>query len=364
MVETKQKTINNEIVLQCLLENAFDFLERGIEQFEHEPKYSVINFCSAVELFLKARLLKEHWALVVAKNPKMDEFLKGDFKSINFVDLIPAIKNITNENIHPDAQKCFANLATHRNKMVHFYHAITNSDSTTDDIEKIVIEQCRVWIHLKQLFATWNFIFSKYANKIDNLDKEMQKANRQKYLQAKFEKLKDEINRKQKKGSIFINCPTCSYLSMLEENVSENIYKGHCWVCDKKMTLLKINCPECDNEIIVNENNIEQDSILCENCKHILTKDDLSNIMDSNPPTKDNYFEKFPINCSYCGGYHSVVEHNDKYICLNCLEYDDNIEYCEWCSEGQLGGDLEYSFEAGCEFCEGHAGWHNNYEDE
>ena len=94
MVETKQKTINNEIVLQCLLENAFDFLERGIEQFEHEPKYSVINFCSAVELFLKARLLKEHWALVVAKNPKMDEFLKGDFKSINFVDLIPAIKNI------------------------------------------------------------------------------------------------------------------------------------------------------------------------------------------------------------------------------------------------------------------------------
>lgn len=32
MIKTKQKTINNDTILNCLLENAFDFLERGIKQ--------------------------------------------------------------------------------------------------------------------------------------------------------------------------------------------------------------------------------------------------------------------------------------------------------------------------------------------
>ena len=50
-----------------LVDNALDFLNRSIADFEKSPKYSVIHFYTAVELFVKARLMAEHWSLVVAK---------------------------------------------------------------------------------------------------------------------------------------------------------------------------------------------------------------------------------------------------------------------------------------------------------
>ncbi|HIP71183.1 MAG TPA: hypothetical protein EYH05_07285, partial [Anaerolineae bacterium] len=54
-------------LLERLVENAMDFLSQSIEEFDGSPKYSVIHFHAAVELFLKARLMAEHWSLVVSK---------------------------------------------------------------------------------------------------------------------------------------------------------------------------------------------------------------------------------------------------------------------------------------------------------
>uniref|UniRef100_E6QVY9 HEPN domain-containing protein n=1 Tax=mine drainage metagenome TaxID=410659 RepID=E6QVY9_9ZZZZ len=42
-----------------LVDNAFDFLDKAGREFKSEPKYSVIHFYAALELFLKARLLHE-----------------------------------------------------------------------------------------------------------------------------------------------------------------------------------------------------------------------------------------------------------------------------------------------------------------
>ena len=44
-------------IFDSLTRNAFDFLERGIAEFDKSPKYSVIHFCAAVEMLLKARLI-------------------------------------------------------------------------------------------------------------------------------------------------------------------------------------------------------------------------------------------------------------------------------------------------------------------
>lgn len=55
-----------------LVENAFDFLDKAGREFENEPKYSVIHFYAALELFLKARLLHEHWTLILTKPEHSD----------------------------------------------------------------------------------------------------------------------------------------------------------------------------------------------------------------------------------------------------------------------------------------------------
>lgn len=47
-------------VFDQIVRSAFDFLERAIEQVEKDRKHSIVNFATAIELFLKARLFKEH----------------------------------------------------------------------------------------------------------------------------------------------------------------------------------------------------------------------------------------------------------------------------------------------------------------
>lgn len=64
------------------------------------------------------------------------------------------------------------------------------------------------------------------------------------------------------------------------------------------------------------------------------------------------------INCAMCSSMGSVVQHHDAFICTECLSTDESAPRCGWCNERQIGGgDLEYSYHSGCEFCDGQAGW-------
>jgi hypothetical protein len=68
--------------LDGIVNNGFDFFRKSLAEFDAEPKFSVIHFFAAVELFLKARLMAEHWSLVVSKDPSWEGFERGDFKSV------------------------------------------------------------------------------------------------------------------------------------------------------------------------------------------------------------------------------------------------------------------------------------------
>jgi hypothetical protein len=57
-------TADSSEMFDSLVRNALAFLERSVDELKDAPNYAVIDFCTAIELFLKARLLLEHWALV------------------------------------------------------------------------------------------------------------------------------------------------------------------------------------------------------------------------------------------------------------------------------------------------------------
>ncbi len=61
-----------------IVANAIDFLTLATEEFGDRSKHSVIAFYTAVELMLKARLMEEHWSLVVGKDADMNKFKSGD----------------------------------------------------------------------------------------------------------------------------------------------------------------------------------------------------------------------------------------------------------------------------------------------
>src|SRR4051812_40197396 len=110
--------------MQALVDNAVDFLETATNEFEERPKYSVIAFHSAVELFLKARLLHEHWSLVVSKNPDIGSFDDGDFQSVTFEEACQRLAKIVGSGLSDHALRSFNEIRKHRNKMVHFFHEV------------------------------------------------------------------------------------------------------------------------------------------------------------------------------------------------------------------------------------------------
>ena len=79
------KAKTSEDFLDSLVENAIDFLQTSLSQIQTSPKHSVINFCAALELFLKARLLVEHWSLIVLRPDaaELEKFKTGDFQSVS-----------------------------------------------------------------------------------------------------------------------------------------------------------------------------------------------------------------------------------------------------------------------------------------
>jgi len=359
--EQREEAPKENKYLKSVLDSAFDFLEAGISQFESQPKYSVINFCSGIELILKAKLMDEHWSLVVNGEPDLNEFKSGKAKTANFTQLIPRIRKVTGENISDEIEDCFRKIAAHRNKVTHFFHEAYTPDGSKELRKNIVIEQRNAWEHLNKLFDRWKTIFNPYIVKIATLDAMMQDQKRQIYLKEKFDEIKDKIELDKKSGAVYKDCPSCKYPASKETKLTNELFEYTCSVCERSENIIKINCSECNELAEFNKFDFERNEFVCSDCFETIEKEYVIDIIETDPITKDNYFDRSPINCALCGGNNCVIMHHDYYVCTECLSVDEEVQYCGWCGEGQLGGgDLDDSYEYGCELCDGHLGWHSN----
>lgn len=132
-------------MFDSLVCNAIDFLEHSVSELEKKPKYSVINFCTAVELFLKARLMLEHWSLIYEdpKKANLAQFLQGDFKSVGIIDGILRLKDIVDLEITQDEKKCFDKIREHRNQLIHFFNKAYIDKPDNKILESVVAEECK-----------------------------------------------------------------------------------------------------------------------------------------------------------------------------------------------------------------------------
>ncbi|PCI00527.1 MAG: hypothetical protein COB76_03410 [Alphaproteobacteria bacterium] len=348
-----------EKFLKSLIDNGFDFLGRAIQQFKTEPKYSVINFCAAIEILLKARLMHEHWSLVIATkgHPDIGKFKKGDFKSINFNELIPRIESVTGEKVPSDVTLCFKGLANHRNKMVHFFHEAHTDARKEELLEEIAVEQSSCWFFLRRLLEGWENIFGEYADKINLINASMKEHDI--YLDTVFSRISPEINQDKERGVIFINCKRCKKEASEQFQKTNHIFESKCRVCLLNNRFLKVPCNKdnCSGSIKIEEGDT---LFYCETCDETMEHSEISEKLETNGPvTPDDYHCHVQTNCALCCELDSVVENdNSYYICTNCFYFTQNdIGQCGWCSENQIGGgDLDGSTWSGCEFCDGQAG--------
>src|SRR5689334_2361394 len=109
----------NKDISEGLINNAFDFFDEALNPvvLKENPTRSIVNFVVGVELVLKARLIREHWTLVL-KNPcstNHHSFSNGNFVSVSIDEAIQRIKTVCNEDLGIDLDRDLKNILHTRN---------------------------------------------------------------------------------------------------------------------------------------------------------------------------------------------------------------------------------------------------------
>lgn len=205
-----------------LVDNALDFLSRSINDLERSPKYSVIHFHAAVELFLKARLMAEHWSLVVAKRQDADweKFVAGDFQSVSLEEAASKLEKVVRSGISKSSLQAFKNVGKHRNKMVHFFHEAHSASNNGGLRAEVAKEQLNAWYLLNQvLTGPWKDVFEAWLPQIGDIATRLR--DHRKYLQVVFDHSEAKIEALEREGFAFAVCPSCGFKAQKRESIDE-----------------------------------------------------------------------------------------------------------------------------------------------
>lgn len=343
--------MKTEDIFDSLTNNAIDFMTTSLNELKERPKYSIINFYSSIELFFKARLLKEHWALIV-KNPekaKLSSFLSGDFQSVGIDDAVARLKNITKQSITREEVQCFEKLREHRNKLVHFFNPKYVGKPDKDTLYEIISEQCKGWFYLNRLLCEkWKATFKNYKKEISELNKLMH--SHKEFLRAKFEALQGRITEEKKKGFNFTDCFACSFEAAKEEKLFEPLVEHTCLVCKSYQQLLKVPCPDCENIIYIDDYAEGK----CGKCNRDIDLGFLLGKYGTDTSPKEYSTDPSIAYCHWCERpEESVILLEDKeWVCLSCFQPHAAIERCDWCG-AMTTGDTSDSYLNGCTMCGG-----------
>ncbi len=346
--------MDKKTMFDRLVENALDFLEKAIDELNEHPKYSVIHFHASLELFIKARLMEEHWTLVIAKGkePDWDKFVAGDFKSVSLDEAASRLDKVVRSGLSKRALEEFQGVAKDRNKMIHFFHKAHSPDADSKQKQEIIKKQLTAWYFLHTLLREqWKNTFAPWSDRISDIDKSLRKFHE--FLKIIFDNLKDEIKNQKRVGILIRKCPSCGFKAKKHSKDKDTVYKSECMVCNLKNSCLQIECEDCDSHVFFEDEGFS----VCKSCKKKYEPDDLVKVLidagAAYTATKDGDDSYDEGNCDYCDGYHTVARtENNEYICTSCFEVFEFLERCGWCNDPNTG-DMEASSWAGCNFCSG-----------
>lgn len=337
---------------ESLTRSALDFLTQAARGLKSQPKYAVINLATAIELFLKARLVREHWALVVSKPEKASRasFESGSFHSVGLTEAIERLRNIVGVTFPRNEEVSFRDLRDHRNKLVHFYHEGYLEKPQVSVLSEIAAEQCRAWFLLRRLLEVhWSPVFEAYGKDFASVQRLIEK-NRE-FLEGKYRALKPEIEADAKAGAKYENCGSCGNPSARVDVWIEPIVESACAVCNRSNKYISAECPVCSEAIRIEDVGEGK----CKSCGH---STDLAWVVEQYGPPEDPKEDPETGYCSWCENAEarSVVPLGQALVCLSCWEEHGRIGPCDWCGEF-VAGDLDDSYLSGCMMCHGKMGW-------
>ncbi|WP_343652301.1 hypothetical protein [Stenotrophomonas sp.] len=348
--------MDRQQVLQRVVENALDFLTKSINDLNSSPKHSVIGFYTGVELFLKARLLAEHWTLVVSKAQDADAsaFLRGDFSSVTLKEAATKLEKVLGSGLSASELQTFINVGNHRNKMIHFFHEEGGELEREQVRTRILMLQMTAWHQLNILLTRqWGDVFAPWQREISSIQRKLR--GHRKYLKAAYKHARPAITEAKATGCIIETCPACKYKAEIHLDLKDYPYETTCPVCELAQHALRIDCPNCETEILFRQDG----HAACSGCEMTIEPTDLAELLDDagarHLAALEGEFSELG-NCTGCDGHHLIATtEGGQHICAGCLTAFEELSFCEFCGDSN-SGDMTESYLKGCNHCEGRSG--------
>jgi len=348
-----QKKQTKEEMFNSLVKNAIDFVDSSLDDLGKRPKNSIVDFYTSIELFLKARLMKEHWTLILTKpeSADIDSFQVGDFNSVFLSDSVKRLEHIMKEKIDDQTISKFRSLGEHRNQIVHFAH------TGYSDLSKasVVVEQWESWHYLHQLLTVkWKDIFNPYSTEIERIHARIMKEKE--FLDARFKALKGSIDIEIKKGRKIVFCNHCEKKAGVgsKENTWGTDYT--CLVCGRdgvaiKSTTDTLPCYSCGQEY-------EFFNKFIKNCPHCAAPVETEKFIDEcakRYTEGDDWWEEGAPHIAFCHECDypkaSVFYIDGLWSCVSCFDRGWKAISCPSCNKF-VTGDIERIQYWACHKCE------------
>lgn len=346
-------TIN---IAKNLLENAHEFSKRASMDLANEDyKFSLIHFCAAIEQILKARLVLEHWMLVIDKSEidtaKLIEFQRGVNRTISVPSVLKRSINLF-DNVNQSYVKCIDELFKERNKIMHFYRSKIKNNEEELGIVRLIF---RSWYLTHKIIDTTEK-FESFKSEFNLINTEIMKF--QEYLKVIFFENSAELDNLEAAGNDVTYCEECGYPSFVGDGSDDLIKEGKCLVCVHEEIYIKLECESCKTSNYLFSSHMHLLDLKCSNedcgvtitCDHNEILNELEDIRDDPKHGRDY------ASCSECETQYCVGMFKSVWICSNCLCVHDRITQCEFCGE-YVTRYKEDSYLNGCGFCDGRLGY-------
>ena len=351
----QQTPQSREQLFDALVKNAIDFIESALDTLDRRPKNAIVEFYTAIELFLKARLMAEHWSLIIGKpeTASLHSFSIGDFQSVYLEDAATRLKEIVGEPLDEKALVNFRRLGEHRNQIVHFAHSDYPNMSGVK--VGVVVELWASWHYLHTVLTqTWKQTFSAYQEEIERLHDRM--VGQAEFVQVRFQELNPTITELVKQGCTFVACNRCRTAAGQVEKAHKWGADYRCLVCGSsglaiKSTDATVPCDVCSSPLRV----FDQALTACPTCSQPLETDKRIALCQAAYKEGDDWWEEGAPHIAQCHvcQYHrpSVFYVDGLWTCVSCFDRGWQAVSCPHCGEF-VTGDMETIKYACCFKCE------------
>jgi hypothetical protein len=188
---------------------------------EQQLKYSTIQLFEGIELLLKARLMQDHWSLIL-RDPdkyKAGSFAKGDFLSVNYELARTRLASICDVQLDDRPHQAFDALRRLRNRYVHF---MCDEPRTS-----VIATQNKAWHYALHLLEKGFLVLSQDQTAMLVRAKESMMRSED-FLKARFQEVEPDLKKARENHLLVVTCPICEKMALILGDGFPD-----CRVCDR-----------------------------------------------------------------------------------------------------------------------------------